>query len=92
MAEFDPAEWPKFIELPGFTREWTSLGLSDVDLTVLQGAILEGPNRYPVISGTGGLAEDPLRPAGRRARQERILPGLLRWLSGQRRRGPRDGL
>ena len=55
MAEFDPAEWPKFIELPGFTRAWTSLGLSDVDLTALQGAILEGPNRYPVLSGTGGL-------------------------------------
>jgi hypothetical protein len=55
MAEFDPVEWPKFIELPGFSRAWTSLGLSDGDLTALQAAILDGPDRYPVISGTGGL-------------------------------------
>lgn len=55
MAEFDPDDWPKFIELPGFTRAWASLGLSDDDLTALQTAILDGPYRYPVISGTGGL-------------------------------------
>jgi hypothetical protein len=55
MAEFDPDHWPKFIELPGFTRAWASLGLSDDDLTALQVAILDGPNRYPVVPGTGGL-------------------------------------
>ena len=55
MSEFDPSEWPRFIELPGFTRAWTSLGLSDSDLTTLQTAILDGPNRHPVVPGTGGL-------------------------------------
>jgi hypothetical protein len=45
MVEFDPAEWPRFIELSGFTRAWTSLGLTDSDLRALQAAILEGPNR-----------------------------------------------
>jgi hypothetical protein len=55
MSEFDPSEWPRFIELPGFTRAWTSLGLSDSDLTTLQIAILDGPNRHPVVPGTGGL-------------------------------------
>ncbi len=55
MAEFDPDDWPKFIELPGFTRSWASLGLSGDDLTALQAAILDGPNRYPVVPGTGGL-------------------------------------
>jgi|SRR5271157_2902217 len=55
MAEFDAEDWPKFIELPGFTRAWESLGLSDDDLATLQTAILDGPNRHPVVSGTGGL-------------------------------------
>jgi hypothetical protein len=55
VPKFEPGDWPKFIELPGFTRAWASLGLSDGDLTALQTAILAGPNRHPVISGTGGL-------------------------------------
>jgi hypothetical protein len=29
--------------------------LTDSDLTALQAAILDGPNRYPIVSGTGGL-------------------------------------
>ena len=55
MPEFEPSDWPKFIELPGFTRAWASLGLGDEDLTTLQSAILVGPNRWPVVSGTSGL-------------------------------------
>ena len=55
MAEFDADNWPEFIELPGFSRAWASLGLSDDDLTTLQAAILDGPNCHPVVSGTGGL-------------------------------------
>lgn len=46
---------PIFIELPGFTRSWLALELGDDDLRSLQEAILEGPNRYPVVPGTGGL-------------------------------------
>ena len=55
MIKSDPGEWPEFIELPGFTRAWLALDLGDDDLLALQGAILEGPNRHPVVSGTGGL-------------------------------------
>jgi hypothetical protein len=69
MPEFEPSDWPKFIELPGFARAWASLGLSDVDLTALQTAILDGPNRYPVISGTGGLRKIRFaRPGQRRGK------------------------
>jgi hypothetical protein len=55
VIKSDPSEWPKFIELPGFTRAWLALDLGDDDLLALQSAILEGPNRHPVVSGTGGL-------------------------------------
>jgi hypothetical protein len=55
MDDFDPTEWPTFVELPGFTRAWAALGLDESDLTALQAAILDGPDRHPVVSGTGGL-------------------------------------
>ncbi len=55
MIEFDPNEWPRFIELPGFTRAWTALDLGDGDLVALQASILAGPNRHPGVSGTSGL-------------------------------------
>jgi phage-related protein len=55
VIKSDPSEWPKFIELPGFTRAWLALDLGDDDLLALQSAILEGPSRHPVVSGTGGL-------------------------------------
>jgi phage-related protein len=55
MDEFDPTDWPEFIELPGFTRAWAALGLHDADLRALQAAILSGPERHPVVPGTGGL-------------------------------------
>jgi hypothetical protein len=69
MSEFDPADWPKFIELPGFTRAWAALGLRDDDLTALQRAILDGPSRAPLVSGTGGLRKIRFaRPAGGRGK------------------------
>jgi hypothetical protein len=55
MDEFDPTDWPQFIELPGFTRAWAALGLHDTDLRALQAVILSGPERHPVVAGTGGL-------------------------------------
>jgi phage-related protein len=55
MDEFDPTDWPEFIELPGFTRAWAALALHDGDLRALQAAILSGPERHPVVPGTGGL-------------------------------------
>ncbi|QEH36212.1 Toxin HigB-2 [Aquisphaera giovannonii] len=39
-----------------------ALGLTDDDLRSLQLAILEGPTRYPVISGTGGLRKIRFAP------------------------------
>ena len=55
MDDFEPTDWPEFIELPGFTRAWAALGLHDGDLRALQAAILSGPDRHLVVSGTGGL-------------------------------------
>ncbi|MFI5455868.1 MAG: hypothetical protein ACHRXM_10495 [Isosphaerales bacterium] len=69
MTEFDPTEWPKFIELPGFTRAWTAVGFGDSDLLALQAAILAGPNRHPVVPGTGGLRKIRFaRPGGGRGK------------------------
>jgi mRNA-degrading endonuclease RelE of RelBE toxin-antitoxin system len=69
MGEFDPTQWPKFIELPGFSRAWSALGLDDGDLTALQTAILNGPERHPVVSGTGGLRKIRFaRPGGGRGK------------------------
>jgi hypothetical protein len=69
MAEIDPTGWPKFIELPGFTRAWTALDLGDTDLWALQTSILEGPDRHPVVSGTGGLRKIRFaRPGGGRGK------------------------
>jgi mRNA-degrading endonuclease RelE of RelBE toxin-antitoxin system len=69
MGEFDPTQWPKFIELPGCSRAWSALGLDDGDLTALQTAILNGPERHPVVSGTGGLRKIRfVRPGGGRGK------------------------
>ena len=69
MNEFDPARWPTFLELPGFTRAWSALELGDADLTTLQSLILRGPDRHPVIAGTGGLRKIRFaRPGGGRGK------------------------
>jgi hypothetical protein len=69
MDEFDPSEWPRFIELPGFTRAWAALDLGDGDLLALQAAILDGPDRHPVVAGTGGLRKVRFaRPGGGRGK------------------------
>ena len=64
MDEVDPTEWPQFIELLGFTRAWAALALHDGDLRALQAAILSGPDRHPVVSGTGGLRKLRFARAG----------------------------
>ena len=58
MVKSDPSERPKFIELPGFTRAWLALDLDDDGLLALPSAMLEGPNRHLVVSGTGGLRKN----------------------------------
>ena len=44
-----------FIELPGFQKAWSSLGLSDDDLGELELFLTENPNFGDVIPGTNGL-------------------------------------
>lgn len=69
MPEFDPSRWPTFVELPGFTRAWSALALDDADLWTLQALILQGPDRHPVIAGTGGLRKVRFaRPGGGRGK------------------------
>ena len=90
--EFHQDEWPIFIELPGFTRAWTALNLGDSDLRSLQEAILEGPNRHPVVSAAGGLRKIRFARPGEVRRQEILLPGLLRLLLGEWRGGTGHGI
>jgi hypothetical protein len=65
VSVFEQAEWPKFVELPGFTRAWMSLGLGDDELRSLQAAILGRPLDHPVIAGTGGLRKIRFARPGR---------------------------
>jgi len=52
---FKPENWPSFVRFSAFTRDWERLGLDDAALRALEIEILKGPNRTPVIQGTGGL-------------------------------------
>ncbi len=55
--------------MPGFTRAWAALGLHDADLRALHPAILSGPERHPVVPGTGGLRRRRFaRPGERRGK------------------------
>ncbi len=44
-----------FIQTPEFSRNWDNLGFDDDDLRLLEIDILEHPDKYPVMKGTGGL-------------------------------------
>jgi hypothetical protein len=55
MEAFKPEAWPRFVRFPVFTRDWERLGLDDSALRALEIEILRGPDRNPVIRGTGGL-------------------------------------
>lgn len=44
-----------FIQTPEFSRNWDSLGFDDDDLRLLEIDIMEHPDKYPVMKGTGGL-------------------------------------
>jgi hypothetical protein len=47
--------WTRFILTLAFDREWSSLGLGDEDLRLLQKAIADAPTRSPVVRGAGGM-------------------------------------
>lgn len=53
----------RFVELDGFSDEWSELGLNDDDLYALQVAIMANPAASPVIEGTGGLRKLRFAPA-----------------------------
>jgi hypothetical protein len=55
VEAFRPEAWPRFVRFPAFTRDWERLGLDDAALRALEFEILKGPDRPPVIRGTGGL-------------------------------------
>ena len=44
-----------FIQTKEFSRNWDRLGFNDDDLRVLENDIMNNPDKYPVIKGTGGL-------------------------------------
>ena len=44
-----------FIQTKEFSRNWDSLGYNDEDLRLLELDIMKNPDKYPVMSGTGGL-------------------------------------
>jgi len=46
-----------FAETFVFTKSWSDLRLSDVDLQNLQNYILENPDAGDIIQGTGGLTK-----------------------------------
>jgi mRNA-degrading endonuclease RelE of RelBE toxin-antitoxin system len=52
---FRPEDGPRFVCFPAFTRDWEQLGLDDAALRALEREIRKGPDRTPVIQGTGGL-------------------------------------
>ena len=44
-----------FIQTNEFSKNWDNLGFDDEDLRLLELSILEGPEKYPIMKGTGGL-------------------------------------
>ena len=44
-----------FIQTNEFFKNWDSLGFDDEDLRLLELSILEDPDKYPIMKGTGGL-------------------------------------
>jgi hypothetical protein len=55
MTGIEPSRWLRIVQTGVFIRKWSSLGLDDDDLIALEGEILKGPERHPVIRGTGGV-------------------------------------
>jgi hypothetical protein len=67
---WEATQWPTFLHLDIFDDEWSELGLEDDDLRELQSAILESPERYPIVRGTEGLRKIRFSPS-REARGKR---------------------
>ncbi len=46
-----------FIQTREFSRKWDELGLQDEELRMVESEIMEHPEKYPVMKGTGGLCK-----------------------------------
>jgi hypothetical protein len=44
-----------FIQTREFSSNWDELGFGDEDLRMLENEIMNHPEKYPVLKGTGGL-------------------------------------
>ncbi len=55
MGGIEPSRWLRIIQTGLFLRKWAGLGLDDDDLLALEVEILKGPERHPIIGGTGGV-------------------------------------
>lgn len=44
-----------FIETPSFTKKWSSYGLTDEDLRMLENVLLKNPKTGDAIQGTNGI-------------------------------------
>ena len=44
-----------FIQTNEFSKNWDILGFDDEDLRLLELSLLEYPEKYPIMKGTGGL-------------------------------------
>jgi hypothetical protein len=58
-----PQGFLDFVELRGFTEDWSRLRLNDDDLNALQMIIMSNPQRAPVIKETGGLRKLRFAPS-----------------------------
>ena len=52
---FNPEDWLLFVESRVFSQKWKKLEMDDETLRKLQVAIMLGPERHPVVPGTGGM-------------------------------------
>jgi hypothetical protein len=50
-----PEDWVHFVHFPYFVSRWRECGFDDDDLRALEVLIMAGPDKAPVVAGTGGL-------------------------------------
>jgi hypothetical protein len=66
MTGFQPSKWLRIIQTTPFLRKWSRLGLGDDDLHALEMEILKGPERHPIIKGSGGVRKIRFARSGER--------------------------
>ncbi len=58
-----PEDTIDFIEMSGWSNDCKRLGLNEVELLAMRVGIMSGPDRAPIIKGTGGLRKMRFAPA-----------------------------